>query len=97
MSKYRVSRKAASDLRSIARYTQDTWGAVQRRKYLEGLDSSFRRLAAMPQLAAQRYDIDPPVRIFRYESHLIVYVEEDSGVLILRVRHHSEDWMDAPL
>ena len=97
MSKFRVSRKAVSDLRSIARYTQQEWGAAQRRKYLDGLNLSFQRLADMPHLAPERFEIDPPVRIFMHQSHLIVYVEDDNGIMILRVRHQSEDWSDNPL
>ncbi len=97
MNRVRVSRAAETDLRDIARFTQERWGHAQRRKYLAGLNRSFARLAEMPHLAPERRDIDPPVRIFRFESHLIVYLEDEKGVLILRIRHHSKDWMDTPL
>ena len=97
MSRFKVSKKAASDIRSIGHYTQKTWGAPQRRVYLTGLERSFERLADNPALGPLRYEIDPPVRVFRYQSHMIVYVEDIAGVLILRVRHQSEDWRDAPV
>ena len=97
MSTYRVSKKARSDIRNIALYTQEQWGAVQRRKYLSSLDAKFRQLADMPLMAAERKGIDPPVRIHRHERHLIVYTITDSSILIIRVRHHSEDWQDNPV
>ena len=96
MSTYRVSKKAQSDIRSIAHYTQEQWGAAQRRKYLESLEGKFRQLADMPLMAAERKDLEPPVRIHRHERHLIVYMVIEDGILIIRVRHHSEDWENNP-
>ena len=38
--------------------------------------------------------LHPPVRVHRYQSHLIIYeIAEDDMVLILRVRHGREDWL----
>ena len=48
-------------------------------------------LAATPELAAERRDFRPPVRIHHYEKHLIIYVINDSGILIVRVLHQSQD------
>ncbi|MEM9128234.1 MAG: type II toxin-antitoxin system RelE/ParE family toxin [Pseudomonadota bacterium] len=97
MSKFRVSAKAQDDIRSIAIYTQETWGVEQRRKYLNGMNAAFERLADMPLMAPERQDIDPPVRIYRYQQHLVVYLLDETGILIVRVRHQSEDWLDDPL
>lgn len=91
MSKFTVSQAANSDIRSIARYTQDTWGRDQRRRYLDGLNEKFELLAAIPEMAAERRDFRPPVRIHHYEKHLIIYVIEDGGILIVRVLHQNMD------
>ena len=45
----------------------------------------------MPDMAPERRDFRPPVRIHHYEKHLIIYVIEDSGILIVRVLHQSQD------
>lgn len=45
----------------------------------------------MPEMAAERRDFRPPVRIYHYEKHLIIYVINDSGILIVRVLHQSMD------
>ncbi|MEP6065508.1 MAG: type II toxin-antitoxin system RelE/ParE family toxin [Paracoccaceae bacterium] len=91
MSKLSVSQAASRDIRSIARYTQDTWGRDQRRRYLDGLTEKFKMLTAMPELAAERCDFLPPVRIHHYEKHMIIYVITDNGILIVRVLHQSQD------
>ncbi len=82
---------ADTDIRSIARYTQDTWGRDQRRRYLEGLNEKFEVLVATPEMAAERRDFRPPVRIHHYEKHLIIYVITDNGILIVRVLHQNQD------
>lgn len=91
MSKFTVTKAANADIRSIARYTQDTWGRDQRRRYLDGLNEKFEVLAAMPEMVAERRDFRPPVRIHHHEKHLIIYVITDSGILIVRVLHQSQD------
>ncbi|UUX49612.1 type II toxin-antitoxin system RelE/ParE family toxin [Nisaea acidiphila] len=91
MPGYRVSQKAKDDIREIGRYTEAEWGRAQRRLYLSGMELSFRRLAENPQLAALRPEYSPPVRIQRYEKHLIVYVEQAYGILIVRVLYESMD------
>lgn len=58
----------------------------------------FELLAAHPALARQRWEIDPPVRFHPIEAHIIVYLERaDASILIIRVRHRREDWMNDPL
>ena len=37
-------------------------------------------------------EITPPVRVHPCGSHMIVYEINKLGVLILRVRHHRENW-----
>ena len=94
MSEFTVSKAANADIRSIARYTQDTWGRDQRRRYLDGLNDKFEVLAAMPEMAAERRDFRPPVRIHHFEKHLIIYLIADEGILIVRVLHQN---MDVPV
>lgn len=91
MGRYRVSRKAQSDIRDIGQYTQQLWGREKRRAYLWGMDAAFRLLAANPLCAAERREFEPPVRIHRYEKHLIIYRAEPGGVFIIRVLHERMD------
>ncbi len=93
MSVFRVSKAAVADLEDIGRYTQKTWGAKQRRAYLDGLNEQFKALSQTPLIAAERRDFEPPVRIYHHESHLIVYAIDDVDIFILRV---LRDRMDVP-
>lgn len=97
MSNFTVSKAANADIRRIARYTQDTWGRDQRQRYLDGLNDKFEVLAAIQEMAAERRDFRPPVRIHHFEKHLIIYVITDNGILIVRVLHQSQDVLAIPL
>ena len=91
MTTYRVSIPAETDLENIALYTQERWGRGQRNRYLLGLETKFEALAEHPTRIAERVDFNPPVRIAHYGKHLVVYVIEDAGILIVRVLHQSMD------
>lgn len=54
-----------------------------------GMNDTFKALSLNPAMAAERQDVDPPVRIHYHEKHLIVYRVDDSGILIIRVLHQS--------
>lgn len=91
MAGFRISNAAKDDIRNIGRYTQNEWGVAQRRRYLDGLNERFITLTAAPEIAAERREFEPPVRIHQYEKHLIVYVIDDNGILIVRVLHQNMD------
>ena len=91
MTGFRVSKAALADLRNIGRYTEKQWGKLQRRLYLKGLNERFKTLSVTPTIAAERQQFEPPVRIHPYEKHLIVYILEEKGILIVRVLHQSMD------
>ena len=46
-------------------------------------------------MARLRLEYDPPMRVFAFKAHVIVYHQEQDGVLIQRVRHGHEDWQGA--
>ena len=48
MGIFRLTQLATTDLRSIGRYTQATWGQEQRNRYLAKLDACFHFLAQEP-------------------------------------------------
>lgn len=44
-------------------------------------------------MSRERGEISLPVRIHPFKAHLVVYVmEEDGGILVVRIRHGHEDW-----
>lgn len=94
---YRLTRKAADDLRHIYVEGIKLFGAPQAARYHDRLRQAFEMLGQNPQMVRERSEISPPVRVYPCGSHVIVYILDHSGeVLILRVRHGREDWQAEP-
>lgn len=94
MPSYRLTVEARNDIASIAEYTINQFGVEQAIVYRDGLMRTFEFLAEFPMMARERTEIKPPVRAHPYKSHLIVYILDDQGVLILGIRHAREDWIN---
>ena len=93
MAAYSLSSKAATDLAGIYEYTIMTFGLVKARKYLSGLHDCFQMLADNPLYGRNATALAPKLRRLEYRSHVVFYVSQEQGVLIVRVLHQS---MDAP-
>lgn len=61
-----------------------TWSAAQADRYTDILEDTLERLLFMPELARERGEFDPPVRIHPSAEHLIIYRIEGNQLLILR-------------
>jgi toxin ParE1/3/4 len=91
MATFRLTRKAREDLKSIARYTQRTFGVKQRNKYLAQLDQRFALLADAPALGRSCDAVRSGYRTYHEGRHLIFYVLIPDGIRIVRVLHDSMD------
>lgn len=92
MNKFVLSAKAKSDLIKIAKYTQATWGKIQRNDYLKVLDSSFQLLADEPDIGIQCNYIREGYSKYPQASHVIYYKEhKENQILIVRILHKSMD------
>ena len=90
---YRLTKQAAEDLRHIHREGKRLFGREQADRYHLHLRTALEILAQNPKAARERKEITPPVRVHPSGSHLIVYVENEiGGILVIRVRHCREDW-----
>lgn len=96
MSRYRLSVEASEDLIAIYIQSHDQFGPRQADRYQDELEALFNRLSASPGVARLRTDYDPPIRVFTFKAHVVIYDEEPEGVLIQRVRHWHEDWLSDP-
>jgi toxin ParE1/3/4 len=94
--RYRLSRKASEDIANLYLQGRREFGEKQAETYYSGLADSLAVLAKFPRMARERVELDPPVRMHRYQSHIVIYVIEDAGIVILRVRHGREDWESFP-
>ncbi|MCZ8180265.1 MAG: type II toxin-antitoxin system RelE/ParE family toxin [Rhizobium sp.] len=91
---YRLTRVAEADIVEIAEQGIRRWGNRQARVYHDGLFKLFELIASTPAMARQRTELTPPVRVQRYKAHLVIYLIDEEGVLIVRVRHGREDWQE---
>jgi len=95
---YRLTGKAVEDIIAVYWEGVRLFGTAQAEKYHAGMEQVFRLLSDHPELARERKEITPPVRIHPYGAHLIVYiVERNRDILIVRVRHGHEDWEEQPV
>ena len=84
---------AKADLSDIWRHGTATWGAGQADRYADGLFALFDLLAGFPELAPERVEFTPPVRIHPSGSHLVIYRREGQAVEIIRILHAHQNLM----
>ena len=94
---YRLSTAAENDLVGIFLYGIETFGLEVAQCYRDQLAHAFDIIGDNPHIARERTEIRPPVRVYPCGSHMIVYVTDGAGSLILRIRHQKEDWERNPL
>ena len=95
---YKLSVVAEEDIIHAYHEGIRLFGEEQAEKYHADLERVFLFLSDTPNAARERMEITPPVRIHPYRSHIIVYLIDGNGdVLILRVRHGREDWENDPV
>lgn len=89
--RYRITPRAAEDLRNIARYTLQRWGRKQRDIYLSAIDRRFSWLAENPNLGKSRPDVSDAYYSYPQGSHVIFYLVREDGIDIIGVPHQRMD------
>lgn len=88
MPHFKLSAKAKTDLKSIARHTERNWGREQRNQYLLQFDHCFHLLTESPNLGKACDDIRPGYRQYPQSSHVIFYrTAARNSVEIMRILH----------
>ena len=89
---YRLTPAAQNDLEDIWLYTLEQWSVQQADRYTDILEDTLDRLLFMPEMARERPEFDPPVRIHPSAEHLIVYLIEGNQLVVLRILGAGQDW-----
>jgi toxin ParE1/3/4 len=84
--------KAIADLAEIWAFTAAQWSESQAETYLTGLQALFDLLCSQPDMARLRHEITPPVRLFPYRAHLVIYQDTADSLHILRLVHGRAQW-----
>lgn len=94
---YQLSKLAEEDIINIFIAGARQFGEAQARRYHKQLAATFDFLSANPLAAPIRTEINPPVHLHPFGSHLVIYqVKENNHIFIIRVRHRLEDWTYDP-
>ena len=95
---WQLTEAAEEDLIEIWREGAKRWGAVQADRYADAFEAAFALLARFPEMAFERRELMPPLRVHPSGAHMILYCTySDGGILVVRVRHQREDWTTDPL
>ena len=82
---------AEADLSAIWLQGAARWGVDQAERYADGLFAVFDLLAEFPEMARERREFTPPVRIHPSGSHLVIYQLEGQGIEIIRILHSHQN------
>ncbi|MES9991634.1 MAG: type II toxin-antitoxin system RelE/ParE family toxin [Candidatus Thiodiazotropha sp.] len=91
MSSFSLTNTARAGLKSIAVYTQKTWGSSQRKSYIKDLDMTFHFLSENPLSGILCDYITPGLRKHSHKSHTIFYELNKKSISIVRILHKSMD------
>ena len=86
------SARADIDRDHIWDYTVERWSVAQAETYLTGLDRLLRLLADHPQIASERRNLEPPVRLHKCNSHLVIFTADEATLEVIRVVHSRSNW-----
>lgn len=89
---YRLTRQAEQDFYDIYAEGARQFGEAQADKYVSGLLETLSLLDGHPQMARERTEVTPPVRVHPYQAHLIIYTVQAEDILVLLLPSSSRDW-----
>jgi toxin ParE1/3/4 len=89
---YKLTPRAIQDLEDIWTYTAETWSTAQADHYTDNFVQAFETILLMPEIARERVEFTPPVRIHQTGQHLIVYRIENKDILVIRILGGRQDW-----
>lgn len=89
--KYRTTFEADQDIIEIYVLGAEHFGVAQSERYVDELFGTFELLANNPQMARERRELNPAMRLHPYQAHMIAYTIREHGILIVRVLHGRQD------
>lgn len=87
MARIRISSEAERDIDGIAAHTLGAWGWRQTAEYLAKLEEGIDLLGTNPLIGRKCDEIQADLRRFEIGSHVVFYLAETEGILVVRVLH----------
>lgn len=60
-------------------------------RYADGLFALFDLIVEFPEIARERTEFSPPVRIHPSGAHLVMYRKTEAGIEIIRILHAHQN------
>ncbi|VAX06497.1 hypothetical protein MNBD_GAMMA26-241 [hydrothermal vent metagenome] len=87
MSRYFLTRRAASDLRNIHRYSIDQWGKKRADKYVDDIVKTLQKTAKKPARGELRKYRSLPFLMVPAAEHFVIYQALKKGIVVATVLH----------
>lgn len=84
--------QADADLEEIWLYTANEWSIEQADSYIIGLHTTFSILCETPEIARERTEFTPPVRLHPSGQHHVIYRIEGASLSVIRILHNRRNW-----
>jgi toxin ParE1/3/4 len=91
--RFKLSTQASHDVEDIYLYGYINFGEEQADLYSSRMHKCIEILCANPEIGRLDIRVNPAVRRFDFESHVIFYDIEADSILIVRVLHRSMDFV----
>lgn len=92
MGVYKLSKECETDIESIYEYGIEKFELLKAQDYLLRMQDLFQTLANNPHIGLDASEFSPSLKRFTYKSHMIFYLDTDTGVLIVRTLSQSMDY-----
>ena len=92
MGVYKLSEESKSDIAGIYEYGIEKFALDQAQDYLLGLHDLFQTLSDNVNIGRDASEFFPSLKRFMYRSHMIFYLQTDSGIFIVRVLSQRMDY-----
>jgi toxin ParE1/3/4 len=89
---FKLTSNADKDIRDIYEFGLAAFGRRKAESYFDNLYDAFEYIAANPMASRERSETVPPIRIYVFHAHLVIYRIEDRGIVVLRILHGHADW-----
>ncbi len=91
MNNWKLSKLASKDLEKIIRYTIETWGLEQGKKYDSLLIDAMNKACNEPKRGRSTEKITPNTKKWPVGRHFVIYRPTTYGILVLRILHEKMD------
>lgn len=91
MAGYRLSRAADASIAQIYEYSLLNFGEAVADAYFRGMHDILLRLVKFPRLGRECQEAGDDCRRLEYKSHVVFYVVDDDGILVLDILGSAQD------